>query len=68
MKLTINKEYEIDFNVCYHESTEGGMDYGSFGVTHKLEDALDMLLLAEKEDSSREWEIVLEVTLNEKRK
>lgn len=63
MKFSKTIVYDIEFQVEYYEALEGGMDHGYFGrAVSSMEEALQLLEMANATESDREWQIVLNVS------
>jgi hypothetical protein len=63
MEISNTVKYKIKFLVSYHESTEGGMDYETFGKeVGSLNEALRILDTAIDSRPNRDWKIECDVT------
>lgn len=62
MKVTKTINYSVTFTIQYFETTEGGMDSGTYGRDcAELSDAIMQLELAQIAEPGREWIITAEV-------
>lgn len=61
MKMTYQVSITATFYVAYHESSEGGMDYGSHGDSvDSLPEAVEIWRDATRKDPKRNWVICCE--------